>query len=68
MKVYIILILSLFLLLDKIIKKNEDQSPKIIENEDQCLKRPNMDSDEPFYFAPVHRAKLINEGDQFSFP
>ena len=58
MKVYIILILSLFLLLHK----------TIIENEDQSLKRPNMDSDEPFYFAPVHRAKLINEGDQFSFP
>ena len=26
-----------------------------------------MDSDEPFYFSPVLRVKLINVGDQFSF-
>ena len=58
MKIYIILLLSLFIF----------SSQEIIENEDQCLKRPNMDSDEPFYFAPVLRAKLINVGDQFAFP
>ena len=58
MKIYIILLLSILLF----------SSQEIIENEDQCLKRPNMDSDEPFYFAPVLRAKLINVGDQFAFP
>ena len=58
MKIYIILFLSLFLF----------SAQEIIENEDLCLKRPNMDSDEPFYFAPVLRAKLINVGDQFAFP
>ena len=58
MKIYIILTLSLILL----------SAQELIENEDLCLKRPNMDSDEPFYFAPVLRAKLINVGDQFAFP
>jgi len=58
MKIYIILVLSLLLL----------SAQEVIENEDLCLKRPNMDSDEPFYFAPVLRAKLINVGDQFAFP
>ena len=58
MKLNIVLIISLLLF----------SYQEIIENEDQCLKRPNMDSDEPFYFAPVLRAKLINEGDQFAFP
>jgi hypothetical protein len=58
MRVYVILLLSLLLF----------SYQEIIENEDQCLKRPNMDSDEPFYFAPVLRAKLINVGDQFAFP
>ena len=58
MKIYIILVLSLLLL----------SAQEVIENEDLCLKRPNMDSDEPFYFAPVLRAKLINVGDRFAFP
>ena len=58
MKIYIILLLSLFLF----------TTQEIIENEDLCLKRPNMDSDEPFYFAPVLRAKLKKVGDQFAFP
>jgi len=58
MKIYIILTLSLLLI----------SSQELIENEDLCLRRPNMDSDEPFYFAPVLRAKLINVGDQFAFP
>ena len=58
MKIYITLLLSFFLF----------SYQEIIENEDLCLKRPNMDSDEPFYFAPVLRAKLINVGDQFAFP
>ena len=58
MKIYITLVLSLLLL----------SSQKLIENEDLCLKRPNVDSDDPFHFAPVLRAKLINVGDQFAFP
>jgi len=58
MKIYITLALSLLLL----------SVQEVIENEDLCLKRPNVDSDEPFYFAPVLRAKLINVGDQFAFP
>ena len=58
MKIYIILVLSLLFF----------SAQEVIENEDLCLKRPNVDSDEPFYFAPVLRAKLINVGDQFAFP
>ena len=58
MKIYLILFLSFVIV----------SYQEIIENEDLCLKRPNMDSDEPFYFAPVLRAKLINVGDQFAFP
>ena len=58
MKVYITLVLSLLLF----------STQELIENEDLCLKRPNVDSDDPFHFAPVLRAKLINVGDQFAFP
>ncbi len=58
MKIYVTLVLSLILL----------STQELIENEDLCLKRPNIDSDEPFYFAPVLRAKLRNVGDQFAFP
>ncbi len=41
---------------------------KIKENEDLCLLRPNMTSDEPFYFAPVLRAKLKEVGEKQSYP
>lgn len=43
-------------------------SSTVIENEDQCLRRPNYNSDEPFYFAPAIRAKLKKVNDAFSFP
>ena len=43
-------------------------SSAVIENEDQCLRRPNYNSDEPFYFAPAIRAKLKKLNDAFSFP
>ena len=39
----------------------------IIENEDQCLRRPYWKQPEPFYFLPVIRAKLKEVGDKFSF-
>ena len=39
----------------------------IIENEDQCLRRPYWKQPEPFYFFPVIRAKLKEVGDKFSF-
>ena len=42
-------------------------SKEIIENEDLCLKRPYWKTDEPFYFFPVLRAKLLKVGDKFSF-
>ena len=39
-----------------------------VELEDLCLRRPYHRQAEPWYWAPVFRAKLKTVGEKYSFP